>query len=165
MADVYGTTGNDTLYGSNTEADNIFGFGGNDTLYGFGGNDNIYAGGGHDWLFGGNGDDYLVGATGWDVMYGGAGADYFTFASDTFLFADHDYIGDWSSDYINFVSAQTFYDYGVYDDNGDQVYDGVRIFASAADDGTADATIDLVGVSIGVFSSSWILGGTPAELA
>lgn len=168
VMNVYGTTGNDTLYGSNTEDDNVYGFSGNDTLYGFGGNDNLSGGGGHDWLLGGTGNDNLYGGQGWDVFYGGSGNDQFVFSGESMTYGDHDYIGDWNSEIINFLNG-AFYDYGVYDDNGDQVYDGIRILSSAADDGTADAIIDLIGVGfVGpgpIFSSSWILGGTATELS
>ena len=80
----YGTTGQDTLFGSNSFApyllyDEIF--------YTLGGADTIYAGGGDDWVwgstsdsspvtfFGGTGDDVLVSFGGNDVLHGEDGND------------------------------------------------------------------------------------------
>ena len=58
---ITGTTGNDTLYG--TEAiDQIDGLTGNDTIFGYGGNDILIGTSGNDILYGGDGDDtYIVG--------------------------------------------------------------------------------------------------------
>ncbi len=52
-----GTSGNNTLYGSNRARDNIYGLGGNDSLYGYDGD---------DWLVGGTGNDFLDGEDGND---------------------------------------------------------------------------------------------------
>src|SRR5262245_29371276 len=78
MANIPGTTGNDTLTGTN-DADFIYGgpnsfnsppeFGadtlnggyGNDILYGFGGDDHLQGGPGQDTLQGGLGNDSIVG--------------------------------------------------------------------------------------------------------
>lgn len=60
-----GNSGNNTLEGTDL-AENMYGFGGNDTLIGRGGN---------DWLFGGNGNDTLNGGDGNDMLFGGLGAD------------------------------------------------------------------------------------------
>ncbi|PMP66070.1 MAG: hypothetical protein C0190_05995 [Thermodesulfobacterium geofontis] len=56
---ISGSTGNDWLYGSNSD-DVIFGKGGNDYLYGYDG-DNVFVGGeGNDYMDGGAGSDVYV---------------------------------------------------------------------------------------------------------
>lgn len=65
MANIQGTTGNDSLVGT-ADADVISGLAGNDTLVGLAGN---------DVLLGEDGADFLNGGTGADNMIGGAGND------------------------------------------------------------------------------------------
>lgn len=72
MADIIGTSGNDTLFG--TEGD--------DTISGLNGDDRLYAGpvswpltGGANLLDGGNGNDTLDGGLGNDTLFGGADND------------------------------------------------------------------------------------------
>ncbi|MFZ4858504.1 MAG: beta strand repeat-containing protein [Desulfuromonadaceae bacterium] len=66
-----GGSGNDTLVGN----------GGNDTLFGGAGNDTINGGSGNDTLNGGDGIDTLNGGIGSDLLSGGAGNDIFLFNS------------------------------------------------------------------------------------
>ena len=63
MADIFGTTGNDSLPGT-AEADVIEGLAGNDTLEGFDGDDTLEAGPGQDRLIAGAGDDVLDSSAG-----------------------------------------------------------------------------------------------------
>lgn len=81
----FGTTGNDTLFGSLLIGDLIFagegddtvwGLGGPDALHGQGGNDTLFGQTGDDWLFGGAGNDKLWGGLGNDRLYGGDGDDH-----------------------------------------------------------------------------------------
>lgn len=81
---VYGTPGNDSIYGSANLPNRIDGLAGNDTitggsqndeLVGGAGNDNIYAGAGNDIVSGGDGDDTVTGDAGNDTITGGLGAD------------------------------------------------------------------------------------------
>jgi len=67
-----GTSGADTLYGTEYDDDigGQYGSDGNDTLYGYEGN---------DILKGGNGDDILYGGEGNDILNGGYGADTFVY--------------------------------------------------------------------------------------
>jgi hypothetical protein len=74
MAIIRGTSGNDTLVGTQF-ADTILGFAGDDLLLGRRGNDVLRGGRGKDTLRGGNGDDTLYGGAGDDVLYGGLGND------------------------------------------------------------------------------------------
>ena len=80
---LYGTTGDDMLYGQGGD-DTIQGFAGADQLYGGDGNDQIEAGteadivhgdGGDDSVDGGDGNDTLYGEAGDDVLSGGEGHD------------------------------------------------------------------------------------------
>ncbi|WP_417552530.1 M10 family metallopeptidase C-terminal domain-containing protein [Marinomonas fungiae] len=52
-----GSTGNDSLYGSNDQRDGLYGMEGHDSLYGLGGDDLLYGGSGNDYLSGGEGAD------------------------------------------------------------------------------------------------------------
>jgi predicted extracellular nuclease len=73
-ATIIGTTGDDTLTGTNDD-DVIVGLGGNDTINGGNGNDVICGGGGNDTLNGSNGHDTLLGGFGNDTLNGGNGND------------------------------------------------------------------------------------------
>lgn len=81
---VDGSSGNDTIYGTDAE-ENMNGRGGNDKIYAGGGNDTVLGGDGDDYLYGEDGDDilqgesgndYLIGGDGDDVLNGGTGNDY-----------------------------------------------------------------------------------------
>ncbi|MFD1259670.1 calcium-binding protein [Entomomonas asaccharolytica] len=74
MNQIIGTSGNDTLYGTD-ENDYIDGKEGNDTIYGRAGNDILIGGPGDDKLYGEAGDDRLEAGEGDDYLYGGAGDD------------------------------------------------------------------------------------------
>src|ERR1700740_3693026 len=60
MANISGTTGNDTLNGT-SDSDFIAGNSGNDSVVGSGGNDTIFGDAGNDWLEGSAGNDSLSG--------------------------------------------------------------------------------------------------------
>ena len=91
MANIIGTTGNDTIAPGNVQGgagtvsitggtfgdgdDSIQALGGNDSVDGGGGNDSLYGGTGDDTLLGGPGNDLLMGFTGNDVLYGVGGTD------------------------------------------------------------------------------------------
>lgn len=79
--------GKDRLIGSNV-AEDLYGFGRNDTIFGGDGSDSLYGGAANDQLYGGSradfvdgsgGQDILVGGLGGDTLDGGAGADRFVF--------------------------------------------------------------------------------------
>ena len=72
MADIIGTSGDDSLTGT-LEDDQISGLEGNDILEGLDGNDS---------LDGGDGADTLTGGIGADVLTGGAGSDRFVLRAD-----------------------------------------------------------------------------------
>jgi Ca2+-binding RTX toxin-like protein len=114
MADIYGTTGPDTINGT-SESDYLNGGTGDDTLEGGTGNDSLFGVAGNDILYGNDGDDVLqgdalqgpfsnnalVGGLGNDTLKGGYLADRYYFLSpnegiDTILgfdgFADEDKI-------------------------------------------------------------------------
>ncbi len=70
-----GTAGNDKLTAGPSDADTVWGDGGNDVIDGGGGADFLFGGDGNDTLIGGQGDDTLHGDTGNDTIYGGDGID------------------------------------------------------------------------------------------
>lgn len=76
MADLIGTSGNDSITGTSS-ADTIDGGSGNDVLRGGAGNDSITGGPGTDSLYGDEGNDTLTSkrGTGPDYFDGGAGSD------------------------------------------------------------------------------------------
>ena len=78
MANISGTTGNDTLIGSN-DSDFLSGNSGDDSIVGAGGNDTIFGDGGNDWVEGGAGNDSISGGGGQDTIvfreFGAANAD------------------------------------------------------------------------------------------
>ena len=77
--EAYGTAGADTIagmeYGDASNADVIYGWGGNDNIGGLGGDDQIHGGDGNDYLQGGDGADTLHGDDGDDTLYAGVGND------------------------------------------------------------------------------------------
>jgi Ca2+-binding RTX toxin-like protein len=77
---IAGTAAGETLSGSGSTNDVIYGYGGNDTLNGNNGNDILYGGAGNDSLSGGAGNDILYGGSGSDALTGGAGADVFAWS-------------------------------------------------------------------------------------
>ena len=90
-----GSEYSDDLTG-NANANNIFGYDGDDVINGGDGNDLIQGWDGNDTLIGGNGNDTLSGNDGNDTLIGGVG-------SDTFMFHDfpwgHDQINDFEDDF------------------------------------------------------------------
>ena len=108
MANIVGTSGNDTLNGT-PDSDSINGLAGNDTLDGQAGNDTVVGGVGNDMLYGGLGNDALNGGTGDDYLYGGtggnsgAGNDTYTFAVGTGV----DHINDYDTTVGN-IDVATF---------------------------------------------------------
>ena len=84
---LYGGGGNDTLYGGRgtnildggTGNDRLYSGTGNDTLDGGDGKDILYGGGGNDFLYGGDGNDTLYGGLGNDTLYGGDGNDNYIY--------------------------------------------------------------------------------------
>jgi len=83
--DIYGTSGDETLSGTNldnrihagTGNDLLIGTGAHDSLYGGVGNDTLQAGAGVDQLVGGSGNDTLIAGTGGDRLLGGSGRNTF----------------------------------------------------------------------------------------
>ena len=70
-----GTAGNDHLTAGASDADTLWGDGGNDVLDGGEGADFLFGGDGNDTVIGGQGDDTMHGDAGNDTMYGGDGID------------------------------------------------------------------------------------------
>ena len=72
---VFGTAGNDLLYGNASIGDEINGGAGSDDIRGLGGTDQLFGGEGNDTLNGGKGDDLLYGGLDGDTLKGGTGDD------------------------------------------------------------------------------------------
>lgn len=110
MANIGGTTGDDTLVGTYL-ADRINGGDGNDWIYGGGGADLLYGGNGDDYIDSGIGADYIVGGAGNDAMLGREGADVFAFWFKLVLAsgqeAPHAEGGSASTD-VNLVSGEGY---------------------------------------------------------
>ena len=143
--DVTGTTGNDTLYGTDTAGgtDQIEGLAGDDYLYGYAGGDTLEGGLGNDTLNGGSGDDTYV----WTL---GDGTDTITEDGGTDTLVMHGvtledirlekssytlnvYVG---SDYI------TITDQYRSDSTGNSSYDHYQIETLLLDDGTEIDLLD-----------------------
>jgi Ca2+-binding RTX toxin-like protein len=75
MPRIDGTPGSDPNLDGSEDADEIFGYGGNDTIDGLGGDDQIYGGDGNDQISGGAGDDAIYGDNGNDTLSGNDGDD------------------------------------------------------------------------------------------
>jgi Ca2+-binding RTX toxin-like protein len=111
-----GTEGDNNLTVTNTTADALWGYAGNDTLSGDDGADSLFGGAGNDSLIGGLGTDSLVGGLGNDTLFGGV-------ENDTLLGGDGDDTLVWDVAYS--------------DTNNNQHVSNVSLLAK-----TADATVD-----------------------
>ncbi len=80
--DLYGYNGNDKLFGS-VGADNLFGMEGNDYLEGGPGEDTVEGGAGDDTIMGGTGNDHIYGGAGNDTLYGDGENAYWKGDGDT----------------------------------------------------------------------------------
>ncbi|MEI7464365.1 MAG: calcium-binding protein, partial [Burkholderiales bacterium] len=72
---ITATSGDDTIYGSDTTNDTINAGDGNDYVYGNAGDDVLNGGAGADYVQAGLGNDTIQGGTGYDNLYGEAGND------------------------------------------------------------------------------------------
>ncbi len=73
----FGTASGDTITGTGSDNDIIFGLAGNDTLNGWSGDDFIVGGDGNDYIKGWNGNDTMVGGAGKDRLQGNYGSNIF----------------------------------------------------------------------------------------
>lgn len=81
--EVYGGTGNDTIFGANQSAYpgnsiKLDGGAGNDTIWGGSAGEILVDGNGNDQVHGGGGDDFFLNGSGDDSFYGEDGDDYFS---------------------------------------------------------------------------------------
>jgi Ca2+-binding RTX toxin-like protein len=142
-ADVlFGGQGGDALWGG-SDADVLYGNMAEDTLFGDAGDDTLFGGQGQDVLSGGDGADVLAGNMGEDSLTGGAGADRFVLNQG----GGRDTVSD-------FNAAE-----------GDRLTFAGGTFQSVAADASGHAVVTashgasvvLVGVSAGSFSTEWVV--------
>jgi Ca2+-binding RTX toxin-like protein len=168
---IYGESDWDYLVGNNGN-DFISGGGGGDVIYGGDGYDTLMGDEGADIIQGGAGRDWINGGTGADTLTGGTGSDHFTFyPNQSPVGTSHDVITDWdvTSDWIDVgdaASASTYteryigyasgYSAALQEANVQlQHVDYVFIsdfkngylFADFDGNGTADASIELLGAT------------------
>ncbi|CAB5126348.1 Alkaline phosphatase (EC [Olavius algarvensis associated proteobacterium Delta 3] len=156
-----------TLNGTTHKADVVFGNAGDDTVNGGGGDDVIDGGRGDDTLKGKAGDDFLAGGGGTDQLIGGRGADRFVFedasespAQAPDLVFDFDSVQGDQIDVsgIDAVSGTMeneefifIHDEAFSGSAGElrfvQDFEGGLLEGDVNGDGTADFTIDLLGVT------------------
>jgi Ca2+-binding RTX toxin-like protein len=114
MANIFGTSGNDNLTGTDLD-DLIIGFAGYDTLSGGDGNDQIFGdstadsllgGNGNDFLYGGEDSDFLDGQRGIDTLIGGTGNDSYRVDSTTDTIIES---ADGGRDSVEVVDASVSY--------------------------------------------------------
>jgi Ca2+-binding RTX toxin-like protein len=163
---IDGGTGDDTLQGEAGD-DTLAGGSGDDTLDGGSGDDVLSGGGDDDILIGGDGNDELTGGGGTDQLIGGSGADRFVFddaagspAQAPDLVFDFNAVQGDQIDVsgIDAIYGTTEYDEFIFID--DDAFSGsageLRFVNDFTDgllegdingDGTADMTIELLGVT------------------
>jgi len=163
---IDGGSGDDTLKGE-TGHDTLTGGSGDDTLDGGSGDDVLTGGGDDDTLRGGAGNDVLAGGGGTDQLIGGSGADRFVFDDAAGLSAQApDLVFDFNAvqgdridvSGIDAISGTTEHDEFIF--IGDEAFSGsageLRFGNDFTDgllegdvngDGTADMTIELLGVT------------------
>ncbi len=129
---ISGLAGNDIIYG-NEGADTLNGGDGNDSLYGWTGADSVYAGTGNDYLFGDQENDILYGQDGADTAYGGAGNDTINGGNQNDLLS-----GEAGSDII----AGSFGADTLYGGTGNDRFMNVAIGESGVGSGSRDVIAD-----------------------
>ena len=142
---LHGSDNDDWMNVSNTNADSLYGEGGNDNLTGNSGNDSLYGGAGNDYLYGNDGDDILDGGTGDDYLCGGNG-------NDTYIFGKgygNDTIEDWGGS-----STITFKDVSSDD-----------VTISNLWDSTLEMTVNSTGDKLTINGYKWNQGGYTFEFA
>jgi len=135
---INGTSGNDTLNGTNG-VNIINGNDGNDIIYGRAGNDTLNGGNGDDRLFGEDGNDTLNGGLGNDFMYGGAGIDkvvYTVNSAGFILFRDN----------TSFLTLR---------DTNNVYGSGIRIGNDVETLEFSDTSLDLTAITFNVNGTGW----------
>lgn len=169
---MLGDAGNDIIY-AGADADIAMGGDGYDTVYGESGNDQLRGGTMTDYLYGGDGNDRLLGEGSNDLLYGGAGLDTFVLTStaDSNIATGIDRIMDFAAgDRIDLsaIDAHATQSGNQAFSWGGMSYPGaghagtawgqlmpanglnpafVRIYGDTNGDGTADFSIDVLGVT------------------
>ena len=138
--EILGTTGNETITGSNASIDVIRGGDGLDVISGAGGNDTLYGDAGADTINGDGGNDLIYGGAGADILNGGTGNDDF-FISGTDALGDQ-YNGGGNNDEIHLLADVYFNTSNTFTDMDDIESGGFIIYA---DTGTG---FDLTGMTI-----------------
>ncbi|MDM9582853.1 MULTISPECIES: hypothetical protein [unclassified Nostoc] len=129
MSYIYGTAGNDVLYGG-YEADNLYGSSGDDVLYGGDGNDRL--------------DGYGISGVEYDTLVGGSGSDTFVLGGSWGVsYQDFGYatITDWNpyADYIATIGNSSQYSLGYSNWSGSsllldtEIYYGSELIAIVQD--------------------------------
>jgi len=145
----------DTLDGD-SDANSIWGGGGNDRIAGNSGKDDLFGDEGNDIISGGSGDDTISGGTGADRLEGNSGNDLFVFTeTDTAVDVIVDFargrdkidvsgidaiFGTAANDAFKFIGSAAFSNVA-----GQLRYTGGTIFGDVDGDGLADITIQLSG--------------------
>ena len=130
-----GTSGADTLAGTDEQKDVLYGLGGNDTLTGGAGDDVLYGGDGNDTLRGGDDDDTLTGDEGRDTLHGGRGNDVLDGGA-----GDDGLDGRSGADTLTGGAGKDTFQFGKFTGSTDTITD----FAiTAARDGTYEDLIDV----------------------
>lgn len=175
MSDFYGTSGDDSFYGTDNDDrfwgragddtfkgkdgnDLIFGEAGDDTLKGEDDDDRIHGGAGNDKLYGGDDNDTLQGGAGSDVLKGGADNDTLIYDATLNGASDHDfYDGGYGSDalVLRLTSAQF---------NAAAVQADIAAFAAMGGSGDAFTfgAFNLSVDNIGALAVQFVSGPPPA---
>lgn len=139
---VRGGQGNDWVRGGDGNDSHVNGNLGDDDVAGDAGNDTVYGGQGSDTLWGGSGDDLLSGDLGNDILIGEAGADRFSFGPT----GGRDWINDFNGGQGDRIVLPTGTAYTATNVNGEVV---IELAGGAG--------IGLTGVSLSVFSASYVI--------
>ncbi len=162
---AFGYDGDDTLQGTDTSNDMVYGGDGHDVmqtglgddfLFGQDGDDALASSGGINHFFGGRGDDTMTGGSGYDQYLGGAGADVFVTGTE-----GNDVIVDFEAGVDRIDLGDEFFDFAavqdslsVIDADADGVADDLRIAF-----GNGDALV-LLDVAAGELSARDFVGFT-----
>lgn len=168
LGHAFGFAGNDTLTGTDSSNDFLYGGTGHDTLIGGGGDDFLFGQQGNDFLFGGAHIDHLFGGSGNDMLFGGSGYDQMRGGKGFDIFVTD---GQGDDVILGFAPGEDLVDLDGAFSSWEEITAAMAL-ADADGDGAADDTVitvapghvlTMIGVAPDALSASDFVGMTPAN--
>lgn len=162
VLETFGTSGPDSLAGTEGRRNRLAGLGGDDALEGKGGPDILEGGDGDDSLVGLHGDDSLEGGSGDDALYGGRGADTLSGGDGADLI-----VGGQEGDLLTGGAGADVFRFGYAEGGHGARADRIADFAPGVDKidfGEMDGDFGQAGRQAFIFIGSAAFSGTSGEV-